>query len=237
MIPLKSAGRSPTVPLPWATSRKSVAAAVELVMAATGGPFPQCRRRADQDWSAPDSDFATRWQIDALAESDRALLGQSLSRRSFADGLPVLGRDAGGLCSRPFCADLFEGRIPASGRKTSAADVNDHLVLPEPLDRVRPLRGRPGRPREKITTLIADKGYDYPRVYDELEQRRITAYIPRRGTRDKVTAGRWIVEHTLALLHRYRRLAVRWERRTDIHQGFLDLAAALICWRRLSNRT
>ncbi|MFD3425926.1 transposase [Nocardia fluminea] len=62
----------------------------------------------------------------------------------------------------------------------SAANVNDHLVLPELLDRVRPLRGRPGRPREKITALIADKGYDYPRVYDELEQRRITAYIPRR---------------------------------------------------------
>ncbi|MFG2444187.1 transposase [Nocardia fluminea] len=125
---------------------------------------------------------------------------------------------------------------PARGLQ-SAANVNDHLVLPELLDRVRPLRGRPGRPREKITTLIAEKGYDYPRVYDELERRRITGYIPRRGTRDKVTAGRWIVEQTLALLHQYRRLAVRWERRTDIHQGFLDLAAALICWRRLSNRT
>ena len=119
----------------------------------------------------------------------------------------------------------------------SAANVNDHLVLPELLDRVRPLRGRPGRPCEKITTLIADKGYDYPRVYDELERRRITGYIPRRGTREKVSAGRWIVEQTLALLHKYRRLTIRWERRTDIHQGFLDLAVALICWRRLSNRT
>lgn len=28
---------------------------------------------------------------------------------------------------------------------------------------------------------------------------------PRRGTRDKATAGRWIVEQTLALLHQYRR--------------------------------
>ncbi|WP_085999420.1 IS5 family transposase [Nocardia takedensis] len=118
----------------------------------------------------------------------------------------------------------------------SAANVNDHLVLPELLDRVRPLRGRPGRPRRRIATLIADKGYDYPRVYDELRQRGITAYIPRRGTHDKVS-GRWIVEQSLALLHQYRRLAIRWERRTDIHHGFLDLAAALICWRRLSNRT
>ncbi|WP_280504644.1 IS5 family transposase [Nocardia farcinica] len=119
----------------------------------------------------------------------------------------------------------------------SAANVNDHLLLPELLDRVQPLRGRSGPPRHRIKTLIADKGYDYPRVYEELRQRRITGHIPRRGTRDKVTAGRWIVEQTLALLHQFRRLAVRWERRTDIHHGFLDLAAALICWRRLSNRT
>lgn len=119
----------------------------------------------------------------------------------------------------------------------SAANVNDHLMLPELLDRMKPLRGRPGRPRHRIQTLIADKGYDYPRVYEELRQRRITGHSPRRGTRDKVTAGRWIVEQTFALLHQYRRLAVRWERRTDIHHGFLDLAAALICWRRLSNQT
>ncbi len=109
-------------------------------------------------------------------------------------------------------------------------------MLPELLDRVRPLRGRAGRPRYRIKALIADKGYDYPRVYADLRQRRITGYIPRRGTRDTVT-GRWIVEQSLALLHQYRRLATRWERRTDIHQGLLDLAAALICWRRLRNRT
>lgn len=119
----------------------------------------------------------------------------------------------------------------------SAANVNDHLMLPELLDRVKPLRGRPGRPRHRLTTLIADKGYDYPRVYDDLRRRGITAYIPRRGTRDKVTAGRWIVEQALALLHQFRRLAIRWERRSDIHRGFLSLGAALICWRRLSNRT
>ena len=52
-----------------------------------------------------------------------------------------------------------------------------------------------------------------------------------------MTAGRWIIEQDLALLHQFRRLAARWERRTDIHHGFLDLAAALICWRRLGNRT
>ncbi len=119
----------------------------------------------------------------------------------------------------------------------TAANLNDHLALPELLDRLQPLRGRPGRPRHQIENLIGDKGYDYPSVYAELRKRRITGYIPRRGTRDKVTAGRWIVEQTIALLHQYRRLAVRWERRVDIHYGFLDLASAMLCWRRLGNQT
>jgi hypothetical protein len=32
-------------------------------------------------------------------------------------------------------------------------------------------------------------------------------------------------------LNRFRRLKVRYERRDDIHQAFLDLGCALICWR------
>jgi hypothetical protein len=35
------------------------------------------------------------------------------------------------------------------------------------------------------------------------------------------------VERTLAWLGRYRRLAVRYERRADIHEAFLELATAL----------
>ncbi|WP_170047499.1 hypothetical protein [Couchioplanes caeruleus] len=46
---------------------------------------------------------------------------------------------------------------------------------------------------------------------------------------------RYVVEQTFALLHQFRRLAVRWERRLDIHDGFVSLACVLICWRRLIN--
>jgi transposase len=37
------------------------------------------------------------------------------------------------------------------------------------------------------------------------------------------------VERTLAWLARYRRLAVRYERRADIHEALLYLGCALIC--------
>jgi hypothetical protein len=48
---------------------------------------------------------------------------------------------------------------------------------------------------------------------------------------------RYVVEQTFALLHQFRRLAVRWERYLNLHDGLVSLAWALICWRRLINWT
>ncbi len=42
-----------------------------------------------------------------------------------------------------------------------------------------------------------------------------------------------MVERTLAWLNRFRRLTVRYERRADIHQAFLTLGCALICFNAL----
>jgi hypothetical protein len=41
------------------------------------------------------------------------------------------------------------------------------------------------------------------------------------------------VEGALALLHWFRRLRIRWEIRDDIHDAFVALGCAIICWRRL----
>lgn len=46
---------------------------------------------------------------------------------------------------------------------------------------------------------------------------------------------RWVVEQTFALLHWFRRMRIRWEIRDDIHEAFLSLACAIICWHRLRN--
>jgi hypothetical protein len=48
---------------------------------------------------------------------------------------------------------------------------------------------------------------------------------------------RYVVEQTFALLHQFKRLAVRWERRVELHDAFLSLACSLICWRRLRRAT
>ena len=42
-----------------------------------------------------------------------------------------------------------------------------------------------------------------------------------------------VVERTFAWLHSFKRLLVRYERRADMHEGFLAIACCLICSRRL----
>jgi hypothetical protein len=45
---------------------------------------------------------------------------------------------------------------------------------------------------------------------------------------------RWVIEQSIALLHWFRRLHIRWEIRDDMHEAFRSLACAIICWRRLT---
>jgi transposase len=41
------------------------------------------------------------------------------------------------------------------------------------------------------------------------------------------------VERTFAWLSQFRRLRVRYDKRADIHEAFLSLGCALICWQSL----
>jgi transposase len=103
------------------------------------------------------------------------------------------------------------------------------------LNAVPPIRGRVGRPRRKPRMLVADRGYDHDRYRRLLRARGIRPVIAGRGVAHGLGLGRWRwpVERTIAWLHQYRRLRVRWERRADIHHALLKLACCLICWRHL----
>jgi transposase len=92
-------------------------------------------------------------------------------------------------------------------------------------------RGKPGRPRKRPGKLHADKAYDVPRCRRYLRRRGSGCRIARKGVESGERLGRhrWVVERTLAWLARYRRLAIRYERRADIHDALLHLGCALIC--------
>ena len=119
----------------------------------------------------------------------------------------------------------------------TGANRHGSAVFEELVGAVPAVRRPSGQRRKRPAKLHADKGYDYPRGREALRQRRIKVRIARRGVESSARLGRhrWVVERTLAWLSRYRRLTVRYERRADIHQAFLSLGCALICWNYLQD--
>ncbi|MEU1798483.1 IS5 family transposase [Streptomyces californicus] len=118
---------------------------------------------------------------------------------------------------------------------TTAANVNDVTKTLALVDGIPPVAGRPGRPRRRPDALLGDQGYDSNPNRNALRERRILPVISRKGCPNIKGMGklRYVVEQTFALLHHFKRLAVRWKRRTELHDAFVSLACSLICFRRL----
>jgi transposase len=112
-------------------------------------------------------------------------------------------------------------------------DVN--TLLPLVVD-IPAVAGKPGRPKQKPNALVADKAFDCQALRDLLRWLGIEPQIPRRGDHERgLGKVRWFIERTVSWLHQFRRLRIRWDRSPEIHQAFLSLAAAVICFRLWSN--
>lgn len=114
---------------------------------------------------------------------------------------------------------------------TSTAANGDERQQVEPLlDRVRASMERAHKRFENIPIFEADKGYDAEELKLKLLKRYIFPWICRRKkpgkTVEKIESTlkrmRWKVERAISWLQRkFRRLAVRWERRMRYWKGFL----------------
>jgi transposase len=124
--------------------------------------------------------------------------------------------------------------IPLASLLTGA-NRHDSTIFEELLDAIPPIKQPNGRRRKRPAKLHADKAYDIPRCRRALSRRRIRVRIARKGidSSERLGRHRWVVERTLAWLSRFRRLTIRYERRADIHQAFLTLGCALICFNAL----
>jgi len=121
--------------------------------------------------------------------------------------------------------------IPLVARLTAANRQDVPQLLPL-VDAMPCLRGAVGRPVRTPGLVQGDRGYDSQSHRDQLALRGIASQLAKRGRPHGSGLGRtrWVVERTLAWLHRFRRLAVRYERRPCIHEAFLTLACSLVCW-------
>jgi transposase len=121
--------------------------------------------------------------------------------------------------------------IPLASLLTGA-NRPESVVCEPLLDAIPLVTQANGRRRKRPVKRHADKAYDIPRCRAARTQRHSKIRIARKGIESSKRLGRhrWVVERTLAWRNRYRWLTIRYERRADIHQAFLTLGCALICW-------
>jgi len=120
--------------------------------------------------------------------------------------------------------------IPLATTATGS-NVSDKTAAIPLVDKIPPVAGKVGRPRQRPDELFADRGYDSQKVREKLRERGIHPRIAARLTEHGSGLGiyRWVVERTASWLHSFRRLRLRTDREGPIHDAFLSLGSALIC--------
>lgn len=103
------------------------------------------------------------------------------------------------------------------------------------LDAMPKIPGPRGRPRHKPDVALGDRAYGTPKNIAACRARRILPLLAKVGTGHGSGLGtiRWVVESCLSWFGQHRRLKLCYERSGEHFQAFHDLAAALICARKL----
>lgn len=121
--------------------------------------------------------------------------------------------------------------------KLTGANRHDVTQLIPLIDAIPAIRGKAGAPLRVPEQVMGDRGYDSDPHRMMLSCRGIATEIARRNTPHGSGLGilRYVVEQTIALLHQFRRLRTRFDKRADIHEAFMSLGCSVICWRRLNH--
>ena len=110
-------------------------------------------------------------------------------------------------------------------------DVTRAVALLDCARRTPPRRGG---------VICADKGYDSAALRGALRTRGLTPSIPHRANQRRrgrpppaYRRHRWVVEATHGWLTRFRKLLVRYEKTLAGYRALLQLACAIIVWRKV----
>lgn len=122
------------------------------------------------------------------------------------------------------------------GLAVDGANRHDMKLVRETLESI--VVERPKPTKEEPQGMCLDKGYDSQEVRDLLVEFGFTAHIRSRGEEAKELAAeagrrarRWVVERSHSWLNRFRRILIRWEKKSQNYLAFLHFACALIAFR------
>ncbi len=123
---------------------------------------------------------------------------------------------------------LTDGRGVPLGVAVAGANRPDMKLVEETLESI-PIE-QPVPTEEDPQNLCLDAGYDYEDVRQTIEAWGYTAHIrPRheeaaqKATIPGYRARRWVVERTHSWMNRFRRLLIRWEKKTENYLAFVHL--------------
>ena len=126
--------------------------------------------------------------------------------------------------------------------RTTPANVNDAIPALALLDLIPWIKGTSGRPRHRPAIFQGDAAYGTPTNLQGTKARGVTALMARPGQRKAgqhhgsgLGRFRYVIERTLAWFGHNRRLKICYEKTGKHFQAFHDLAAGLICARRLAS--
>ncbi len=118
----------------------------------------------------------------------------------------------------------------------SAANTNDAQALRPLVKAIPSVRSRRGPRRRRHAKLHADKAYDAADLRKWVRDHGIGVRVARKGIEsfDRLGRHRWVIERTISWLTGYHRLNIRYDRKATHFLGFLTLAAALTCYKKLA---
>jgi putative transposase len=94
------------------------------------------------------------------------------------------------------------------------------------------------RPSSCKQNLCLDKGYDFSEIEREVVKRKYIPHIRRRGEvgkeliKTRYSTKRWVVERTNSWHNRFRKLLVRYEKKSENYLSLVCLACCIIVYRR-----
>jgi transposase len=121
------------------------------------------------------------------------------------------------------------------GAVVAAANVPDFQLLEATLDAV--VVPRPAPTARRPPHLCLDKGYDNDTGWGAALEHDYEPHIalirdPRPPFPKRHPARRWVVERTLAWLSKCRAILIRYEKKAANYLGLIQLACALLWYRR-----
>src|SRR5205085_12443741 len=109
-------------------------------------------------------------------------------------------------------------------------EVTELLPL---VDTAGPLDAATGEPEHRPKVVYCDRAYDSEPHRQALRDRHIEPKLAKRRTAHGSGLGvyRWVAERFFAWEHGFRKLRFVTEKTQELQFAFLNLAAALICFR------